>query len=335
VRTDATVPPRSRSRRRRPVHAAPAGRGCWALLLGRDDGFLACRHVGAAEHCSSSCQRTDDPRYEAPEVDANISDESEHGKHDHSYLLISRSYHATASMMHSYCQCAAINSMQCTAACFPTQLTLCGAAQFLMACNNTGPFTTEFAAKWGIADFDWSNWVHGANQTWDGEQYGGYSEQVPETCQQNLRVQAAMTKAANNNTKVFVYRNMVKALPWYKSVREKLVDPAYSGFFLPFKCNASASDPNVIPGEDGCHVPRQGTALYHDQEQTIHGKTCPTNGTGSQACCGVPCGECRRSQRRCSKIVILDCLWSSWRLSWKWRLHDDQPTHGNDYRGQQ
>eukprot|EP01043_Picozoa_sp_COSAG02_P006486 COSAG02_NODE_185_length_30442_cov_59.370168_13_plen_285_part_00 len=198
--------------------------------------------------------------------------------------------------------------MQFLASRCPHQLTLCRAAQFLMACNNTGPFTTEFAAKWGIADFDWSNWVHGANQTWDGEQYGGYSEQVPETCQQNLRVQAAMTKAANNNTKVFVYRNMVKALPWYKSVREKLVDPDYSGFFLPFKCNASASDPKVIPGEDGCHVPRQGSALYHDQEQTIHGKTCPTDGTGSQACCGVPCGECRRSQRCCSKITIFDCL---------------------------
>ena len=167
-------------------------------------------------------------------------------------------------------------------------------AQFLMACNNTGPFTTEFAAKWGIADFDWSNWINGANQNWEGKEYGGYSLQVPETCQENLRVQAAMTKAVNNNTKVFVYRNMVKALPWYKAVREKLADPQYSGFFLPFKCNASASDPKVLPGEGGCHVPRQGTALYHDQEQTIHGRTCPANGTGSQACCGVPCGECAR-----------------------------------------
>ena len=63
------------------------------------------------------------------------------------------------------------------------------------------------------------------------------------------------------------------------------------GFFLPFKCNASASDPKVLPGEGGCHVPRQGTALYHDQEQTIHGPSCPANGTGNQACCGVPCGE--------------------------------------------
>lgn len=46
--------------------------------------------------------------------------------------------------------------------------------------------------------------------------------------------QAAMTKAANPDTHVWVYRNLVKALPWFKSVREKLLDPAYSGFFLTF-----------------------------------------------------------------------------------------------------
>ena len=28
-------------------------------------------------------------------------------------------------------------------------------------------------------------------------------------------------------------------------MREKIVDPAYSGFFLPFKCNKTASDPKV------------------------------------------------------------------------------------------
>ena len=28
--------------------------------------------------------------------------------------------------------------------------------------------------------------------------------------------------------------NLVKALPWFHTVREKLLDPAYSGFFLKF-----------------------------------------------------------------------------------------------------
>ena len=34
--------------------------------------------------------------------------------------------------------------------------------------------------------------------------------------------------------KVWVYRNLVKALPWYSLVREKLNDTAYAGFFLKF-----------------------------------------------------------------------------------------------------
>eukprot|EP01052_Picozoa_sp_SAG31_P033562 SAG31_NODE_3812_length_3860_cov_1.918107_1_plen_261_part_00 len=162
---------------------------------------------------------------------------------------------------------------------------------FLMACNASGPFNPAFAAKWGIADFDWSNWQSGSHfLEWDGKQYGPYSAMIPETCEENLVVQAAMTKAKNNRTKVFVYRNMVKALPWYKAVREKLVDEQYSGFFLHFNCNRSASDPKVLPGEGGCHVPRQGTDLYHDQEQTVHGRNC-TNHTGHNPCCGVPCGE--------------------------------------------
>ena len=53
---------------------------------------------------------------------------------------------------------------------------------------------------------DWSNWIRGTNVTWQGQHYGGYGEQVPETCQENLRVQAALTKeASENRTKVFVY----------------------------------------------------------------------------------------------------------------------------------
>lgn len=155
-----------------------------------------------------------------------------------------------------------------------------------MACNNTGYFTNEFAEKWGIVDYDWSNIKYGAD---------GWSQAVPQDCQHKLQIQASQTKAAskasgktgNNVTKVFVYRNMVKALPWYASVRDKLVDPQYSGFFLKFKCNASSGGKY----EGGCHVPTQGTPFYHDQEQTAHGRTCPLNMAGPSPCCGVPCGE--------------------------------------------
>ena len=66
---------------------------------------------------------------------------------------------------------------------------------FMMACNNTGPFNATFAAKWGIADFDWSNWKSGED---------GWTNAVPMDCEEKLARQAAMTKAVNPETRVFV-----------------------------------------------------------------------------------------------------------------------------------
>lgn len=84
-------------------------------------------------------------------------------------------------------------------------------------------------------------------------------------------LQAKMVKAINPKTKVFVYRNLVKALPWYTGVRTKITDPAYDGFFLKFK-------PGGAYGNGTYHVPQctdsvEGHAtkcskFYHDQEQT-------------------------------------------------------------------
>ena len=45
--------------------------------------------------------------------------------------------------------------------------------------------------------------------------------------------QAEMVLAADkkpNKTKVWIYRNTIKALNWFGSVREKLDDPQYSGW---------------------------------------------------------------------------------------------------------
>ena len=46
-------------------------------------------------------------------------------------------------------------------------------------------------------------------------------------CQERLVQQAQQTKAANPKTKVWVYRNLVKALPWFTDVRVKINDPQY------------------------------------------------------------------------------------------------------------
>ena len=90
-----------------------------------------------------------------------------------------------------------------------------------------------------------------------------------------------------------MYRNIVKALPWFTSVREKLTDPAYSGWFLKF-------DPAVKAKGGKYHVPdcaaensSKCSVYYHDQGQTpeVHGG----DGTCTDGTCecgeGVPCGE--------------------------------------------
>lgn len=69
-----------------------------------------------------------------------------------------------------------------------------------------------------------------------------WAVQRPMDCEERLITQAAATKSVNSATNVFVYRNLVKALPWFSTVREKLQDPAYSGFFLKFKPGACVRD---------------------------------------------------------------------------------------------
>ena len=97
------------------------------------------------------------------------------------------------------------------------------------------------------------------------------------------------TKAACPQAKTWVYRNFVKALPWYSSVREKLEDPQYSGFFLKF--NPHNTTPYAVPPCDANFSPAKCSAFYHDQEQT------PGYPKGDGSCaapcdCGqVPCGE--------------------------------------------
>jgi len=75
-----------------------------------------------------------------------------------------------------------------------------------------------------------------------------------------------MTVAASPNTRVFVYRNMVKALPWFTSVREKLTDPAYAPWFMNFSAAIIADHKLAhVPVCDTNYDPPLCSHLYHDQ----------------------------------------------------------------------
>eukprot|EP01051_Picozoa_sp_SAG22_P011968 SAG22_NODE_1201_length_5182_cov_3.788904_5_plen_237_part_00 len=73
----------------------------------------------------------------------------------------------------------------------------------IMPCNYTGLYDYDAypdLAKFGLVDYDWSN----AKKTW--------ANQSPMDADGMLVKQAARNKAANPSAKVFVYRNIVKAL---------------------------------------------------------------------------------------------------------------------------
>ena len=127
----------------------------------------------------------------------------------------------------------------------------------IMPCNESGLTDPASTAGWGIVDFDWSN----AKSVW--------AKAKPMNCEEMLVEQVEKTTAASPDTTVWVYRNGMKALPWYTLVRKKVTDPKYAKWFMSFS-------PAVIANHSAAHVPVCDTNydpprcsdLYHDQSQT-------------------------------------------------------------------
>jgi hypothetical protein len=147
-------------------------------------------------------------------------------------------------------------------------------------CNESGFFDPSFLAKFGVVDVDWSN------------AKAIYTNQHPMNCEELLVEQGAMVKAINPDTHYFVYRNLVKALPWFTNVNTKLRDPAYRDWFLPFAVPGPFGNNTYhVPQCDDNFDPPLCSDRYHDQEQTPE----HPHGDGSCAepcdCNGVPCGE--------------------------------------------
>lgn len=110
-------------------------------------------------------------------------------------------------------------------------------------------------AKFGLVDYDWSN----AKATW--------VDQSPMDCDGMLVKQAALNKAQNPTAKVFVYRNIVKALPWYTEVRKLLQDQTKWGWFIPYDGCRTAAGEYVCKNNATGEVDATAN-LYHDELQT-------------------------------------------------------------------
>ena len=146
----------------------------------------------------------------------------------------------------------------------------------IQPCNMSGFLDASYYSQFGVVSVDWSN----AKALW---------VQPPMSCEEKLVEQAAQLKAARPGVRVMGYRNIVKALPWFSSVRARMDDPRFADWFLPF--DARNATPYHVPPCDDSYSPPKCSPLYHDQEQTPgfpHGDgDCP-----GPCDCGVhPCGE--------------------------------------------
>ena len=148
-----------------------------------------------------------------------------------------------------------------------------------MPCNSSGLIRPDVLKDFAVTSIDWSNakdqWVQG----------------TPMDAETPLVEQAVLLQAANPTQRIWVYRNVVIAYPWFKSVREKLIDPAYKGWFIPFSSvpplpNASYYMPKCDKNFD----PPLCSDHYHSNDQTPGYPRGDGNCPGPCDCGGVPCG---------------------------------------------
>ena len=151
-----------------------------------------------------------------------------------------------------------------------------------MPCNYTGYLDPAAIAGWrGLIDVDWSN----AKSLW--------TKQQPMRDEEALLEQHRRLKAADNATKVWLYRGTIYAYPWYAETRTILDDPAYAPWFLHFR--ASSRGPNgtatVSPKCDvnaSSAAARKCTEYYHTQEQT----PMYPSGSAERGACAAPGCDC-------------------------------------------
>jgi hypothetical protein len=120
-------------------------------------------------------------------------------------------------------------------------------------CNYSGLYDYDaFPAlsRYGIVDYDWSN----GKKAWINSS--------PMDCEEMLVEQAARHKAKTPDARVFVYRNLVKALPWFTEVRELLQNRSHWDWFISYEGCRTASGEYVCRNNETGEVD-VGSNLFH------------------------------------------------------------------------
>ena len=147
-----------------------------------------------------------------------------------------------------------------------------------MPCNSSGLIRPSVLAPFSISSIDWSN----AKDLW--------AAGTPMDAETPLVDQALALQAANPQNRVWVYRNLVIAYPWFPTVREKLVDPNFAGWFIKFAPTGPNNGSYYVPRCDNNFSPPLCTDFYHSQDQTPGYPRGDGNCPGPCDCGGVPCG---------------------------------------------
>jgi hypothetical protein len=129
----------------------------------------------------------------------------------------------------------------------------------IMPCNNRGFITDNTIRRFGVVDLDWTN----TKDEWKNT--------VPMTCEENLVSQAVLMKNETPDSRVWVYRNTVLAMPWFASVRKIMEDPTYRPWFLKFKAAADGKPPAAHDNDgtyknrvcDDSYSPPKCSDLFH------------------------------------------------------------------------
>lgn len=139
------------------------------------------------------------------------------------------------------------------------------------ACNFSGFFDPKFLAKFAVVGLDWSN----AKAQWSAAR--------PMDDDIRLTRQMAMIKQVDPSVKVTGYRNSIQAYNWMAVVREKIDDPAYSGWFLKYKDGINGSGYAQSP----CAGPKENeTKCSRFWHQLLDEPDCPD---GVCDCGAAPC----------------------------------------------
>ena len=120
----------------------------------------------------------------------------------------------------------------------------------IMICNNSGPVDAQWAAPWGERSRVPAARLAGApgapacppspapppllraglvDVDWNSDKVD-WSKVSPMNNEENMLANLVAIRQANPNAITWLYRNGIKALPWFTSVRTKLEDPAYWGW---------------------------------------------------------------------------------------------------------